>query len=110
MSVKHGIWAWAVKNSMTIVCWTLLAVHFEKWWIALFAALFINDMKTSIQKYRICDRCGCHSPYADSHNEALEKAAAAGWITRKNGNEFEDYCPTCRAKMKQEERNAYSSL
>ena len=59
---NHTVWAWAVKNSVDIVCWTLLAVFFGKWWIALFAALFVNDMKSSVQKYRICDGCGRQSP------------------------------------------------
>lgn len=99
---KHIVWAWAVKNSVNVICWTALAIIFGEWWIALFAALFISDMKTATKTatktYRICDGCGRHSPYADSHNEALEKAAAEGWITRKNGSEWEDYCPDCQRR------------
>lgn len=42
---KHIIWAWAVKNSVCVICWTALAAFFGKWWIALFAALFLNELK-----------------------------------------------------------------
>lgn len=38
-------WAWALKNSVVIICWTALAVFFGKWWIALFAAFFVSDLK-----------------------------------------------------------------
>lgn len=99
MMDKHILWSWAVKNSVDMICWTALAIAFGKWWIALFAALFISSLKSSVGKYRICDSCGKHSPYAESHNEALEKAAAEGWLTRKNGDTWEDFCPECRKKM-----------
>lgn len=42
---KHVVWAWAIKNSVVIVCWLLLAIHFGKWWIALFAALFTTSLR-----------------------------------------------------------------
>lgn len=42
---KHIYWAWAVKNSVCVICWTALAAFFGKWWIALFAALFLSDLK-----------------------------------------------------------------
>lgn len=38
-------WAWAIKNSICVICWTVLAVVFNKWWIALFGALFLSDIK-----------------------------------------------------------------
>lgn len=43
---KHIYWAWALKNSISIVCWTILAIYFNKWWIALFAALFLSSIST----------------------------------------------------------------
>ena len=43
---KHIYWAWALKNSVTIACWTILAIYFNKWWIALFAALFLSSIST----------------------------------------------------------------
>lgn len=69
---------------------------FNKWWIALFAILFLSSLATK-RYYRICDKCGKHSPYADSYNEALDKAKEAGWIHYVEGNK--DYCPECRAMM-----------
>lgn len=86
------LWAWAIKNSIVILAWAALAVVFDKWWIALFAILFMNGLQTRYKSYRICDKCGKHSPYADSYNEALEKAKEAGWVV--DGNK--DYCPECQ--------------
>ncbi len=42
---KDIVWAWAIKNSVCVICWTALAMYFDKWWIALFAALFLSDLK-----------------------------------------------------------------
>ena len=42
---KNLIWAWAVNNSAAIICWCVLALHFEKWWLALLAALFTSSLK-----------------------------------------------------------------
>lgn len=91
---KHIIWAWAIKNSISVICWVALAIIFHKWWIALFAALFVGDVQTRYKSYRVCDSCGKHSPYADSYNEALDQAKKAGWLHVVNGNK--DYCPECR--------------
>ena len=88
------LWAWAIKNSIVILAWAALAVVFDKWWIALFAILFMNGLQTRYKSYRICDKCGKHSPYADSYNEALEKAKEAGWVHYVDGNK--DYCPECQ--------------
>lgn len=93
-------WAWTFKNSVDIICWTILAIHFNKWWVALFAVFFVSGFKTNIGNYRICDGCGKHSPYADSHNEALDKAKEAGWIHIVEGNK--DYCPNCKESIKEE--------
>lgn len=45
MGDKHAWWAWAIDNSVNIVCWTALAIYFNKWWIALFAILFTSSLK-----------------------------------------------------------------
>lgn len=37
--------AWAVCNMTIIGCFTALAIHFETWWIVLFAALFVFSYK-----------------------------------------------------------------
>ncbi len=44
---KHARWAWAVKNSVVVICWAALAIFFGKWWIALFAVLFISGLEES---------------------------------------------------------------
>jgi len=43
--MKHTWWAWAVKNSVCVICWTVLAIVFHRWWIALFALLFASSFK-----------------------------------------------------------------
>ena len=94
---KNLIWAWAIKNSIVIIAWTALAIIFNKWWIALFAAIFVSGLETKYKSYRVCDRCGEHSPYANSHNEALNMAKEAGWLHIVEGNL--DYCPDCRKEL-----------
>lgn len=89
---KNILWAWVIKNSIVILAWAALAVIFNKWWIALFGALFISGLKTTYK--RVCDKCGKHSPYADNYNEALDKAKEAGWVHYADGNR--DYCPDCQ--------------
>ena len=93
-------WAWAIKNSICLICWTALAIVFNKWWIALFAILFISSLQTETvrKRCRMCDKCGSHSPYADTESEALKKAKEAGWVHLEDGNR--DYCPECRKKMR----------
>lgn len=94
---KHIIWAWAIKNSIAIIAWTALALLFNKWWIALFGLLFLSEIKTKYKSYRVCDKCGRHSPYAENYDEALEKAKEVGWVHIVDGNK--DYCPDCRKEL-----------
>ena len=96
---KGAWWAWAVKNSVCLICWTALAIVFNMWWIALFSMLCMSSLHTETvhKRYRKCDKCGTHSPYADSETEALEKAKEAGWAHYEDGNR--DYCPDCRRQM-----------
>lgn len=94
---KSTIWAWAIKNSICIICWVVLAIIFNKWWIALIGILFMSDIKQNHNYYRTCDKCGKHGPYTDSHNEALEKAKEAGWVHCVENNK--DYCPECRKNI-----------
>jgi hypothetical protein len=91
---KSAWWAWAIKNIVCVVAWVVLAIVFNKWWIALFGALFMSSLTTNISKHRICDKCGKHSPYAENHNEALDKAKEAGWVHYVEGDK--DYCPDCQ--------------
>lgn len=90
---KNFMWALMLKNIVVVLAWTTLAILFNKWWIAFFALLFVSELKTKTNNYRICDGCGKHSPYASSYNEALDKAKEAGWIHYVDGNR--DYCPEC---------------
>ena len=87
-------WSVAIKNSICVICWTALAIIFSKWWIALFGVLFLTSIGTKHKSYRVCDRCGKHSPNANNYNDALDKAKAAGWIHHVDGNK--DYCPECK--------------
>jgi hypothetical protein len=91
------VFAWLVYNSMVMMTFLTLAIKFDKWWIALFAIVFTFSLKKDYKDYRICDKCGKHSPYAASYNEALEKAKIAGWLHITDGNR--DYCAECKDKI-----------
>ena len=97
MNNKNTIWACAINNMICISCWTILALMFDRWWIALFALLFFAFPSSVKKYYRTCDGCGKQSPYADSYNEALDKAKDAGWIHYVDGNK--DYCPGCQMEF-----------
>lgn len=75
---KNFIWVLMLKNIVVVLVWGALAVLFDKWWIALFAILFMSYVKVKTTFYRICDGCGKHGPYANSYNKALDKAKEAG--------------------------------
>lgn len=34
-----------IKNAVAMVCFTVLAIVFNKWWISLFSALFWSSLK-----------------------------------------------------------------
>lgn len=89
---KNTVLAWAVKNSVCVICWSVIAIFFGKWWIALFGVLFMSDIKTG-GTCRICDSCGKRSPIASTQEEALEKAKDAGWTHIDSNNT--DYCNDC---------------
>ena len=93
---KHAYWAWAIKNSIVIICFTALAIIFNKWWIILFAALFLSTLETVPHYRRICDGCGELSPNAETPEAALKLAKESGWKHYESSNT--DYCPTCQKK------------
>ena len=96
---KHAWWAWAIKNSICVICWTVLAIVFDKWGIALFSLLFLSSLEVPTKRYyRVCDSCGEHSPYAETPDESLKLAKEAGWEHYEGTNT--DYCPTCQIKRK----------
>lgn len=43
---KHIWWAVALENSVLAICWTGLAIHFDKWWLALFSLLAFTTIKS----------------------------------------------------------------
>ena len=95
---KNIVWAWVIKNCAAIFAWATLAVVFNEWWIALFALLFMSSLHQTPRKYyRICDKCGRRSDYADTPEEALEKAKKSGWIHYSGMNT--DYCPDCKDEI-----------
>lgn len=87
-------WLCIVKNVIALICFTVLSIIFQRWWIILFALLFMGSVETKCKSYRVCDGCGKHSPHADSYNLALEEARLAGWVHIVDTNK--DYCPECR--------------
>lgn len=45
--MKDKPWiAWAIHNSVVIICFSALAVIFNDWLITLFALIFVRDIKT----------------------------------------------------------------
>lgn len=93
--MKNSSWtAWAIKNSIVVICFTILAIYFNHWWIVLFACLLTTSLKTKRFPSRICDGCG-KTLYAESMDIDSE-LKQAGWIRRKNGEQWEDYCPECQ--------------
>lgn len=98
---KHLYWYVTIQNSVSIICFMILAIVFKDWRIALCSLFFITHIKYDTNRYyKICDSCGKHSPYADSRVEATKKAEKLGWICKKNGDTEEDYCPECQKKFK----------
>ena len=97
----YMIWAWLIKNITCVALWVLLAVRFDRWWIALFSILFLSDLKASPRYRFICDRCGAYSPTGKTYDEAERLRKQAGWKREKRGEAWEDICPECQ---RQEEK------
>lgn len=90
--MKNIEWvAWVIKNSVVMICFTTVAIFFGKWWIILFSIIWLSNMKTESSTRRICDGCG---RVIDLDGEARR----AGWVRRKNGEKWEDFCPECQSK------------
>lgn len=47
---KSAWWAWAIRNSVCVICWTTLAIVFNKWWICLFSMLFLCSLQNETVK------------------------------------------------------------
>lgn len=85
----------AAIYTVALVCWTVLAVAFQKWWIAIFALLFFP----SIKEYHTtkCDGCGIQIIH-ESEETRIADLRRAGWVREmKNGN-WLDFCPACQRR------------
>ena len=38
----------SIKNTVTLICFTVLAIVFHHWWIVLFSALFFSSVETKL--------------------------------------------------------------
>lgn len=103
MNDKSTWIAWAITNSVTVICFAALAIFFGKWWILLISVFFTSSVKTEETHkplpYRICDRCGDFIYPDNGDNSSFEEQyKAAGWIRCKSGDKWEDICPRCQRK------------
>lgn len=89
-----------IYNAINIICFTILAILFNKWWIVLFAALFLLIPKSSLtqQRFRVCDNCGRWSESGKTTEEAIERAEKCGWLYIEDGDK--DFCPDCLNKIR----------
>lgn len=39
------MFAWALCNISILACFTYLSIYFDRWWIILFAVLFVSEYK-----------------------------------------------------------------
>lgn len=39
-----------IKNAISMICFTILAIAFEKWWLSLFSILFFSSMNCTNKK------------------------------------------------------------
>jgi hypothetical protein len=88
---------YAIYNSIDLVCFTILAIVFNKWWIIFFALLFIMIPQVKLRHRRKCDGCGIQSDYGDSPDDAIKNAVRNGWVHIDDSDK--DYCPECARKL-----------
>lgn len=86
---------WVIDNAIALAAFVFLAIYFNHWWIALFSILFMSTVSSKPRFHRICDGCGKSVYSYDDIDKACEKK---GWIRKKNGDIWEDYCPDCQRK------------
>lgn len=101
--MKNSAWAaWAVKNSIVVICFAALAVYFNHWWIVLFACLLTSSLETKsggTDSVRFtCEDCG---KVESAKKEDLEgELRWNGWVSRKVGGKWLDHCPECQRKRR----------
>ena len=86
-----------IYNLTMVGIFTFLSVTFNHWWIVLFSVLFFTFPKFIHRFYRVCDKCGKHSEYAATYDEAIHKAVSSGWEHNSSNNT--DYCPICKKEV-----------
>ena len=42
---------WCIKNSIVIIAFVFLAIHFNHWWICLFAGLFVSGYHVRVETH-----------------------------------------------------------
>lgn len=94
---KNNYWGFIIYNIVCIICFTILAVLFNRWWVALFVLLCLNYPKLVTKHCRVCDICGKKSTGADTPEQALSNAINDGWLHIVDGNK--DFCPICRKRI-----------
>lgn len=89
-----------IYNAINLICFTLLTIVFNKWWIILFAFLFIMipTSKFKGQKFRVCDGCGRFSESDKTVEESIQRAEKCGWLHMSTNDK--DFCPDCLRRIK----------
>lgn len=96
---KNNFFLITILNCVITISWVVIAVIFNKWWLALFAGLFVYGYNSSenIHLYhRVCDECGKKSPNFYTKDEVIPSITKLGWVHKDNDK---DFCPECARKM-----------
>ena len=96
--MKKTVLACLLLNLFNVLCFSVLAIFFGKWWIILFALLFLCFPASRLkgQHFIYCDNCGRYSESGVTLEEARMRAKNHGWVSLKNNK---DYCPDCLAEL-----------
>ena len=84
-----------IYNAINLICFTILAILFNKLWIVLFAVLFlmIPGAKFKGKCWRTCDGCGRWSESGETATEAIMRAEKCGWLHINSTDK--DFCTDC---------------
>lgn len=92
--------AYLIYNILNLAIFGALALVFEKWWIILFALLFVLVPTRKVMHKRTCDICGKSTKSCDTPEEAIKEAERCGWIHIDKTDS--DFCPECAHKIRGE--------
>ena len=90
--------AYLIYNILNLAIFGALSLVFEKWWIILFALLFVLLPSHKIKHKRTCDICGKSTESYDTTEEAIKQAEKHGWIHVEENDR--DFCPECIKEMR----------